>query len=461
MTKKASSDFAIRVINMDGNAENIVLYDEIPFGHWGIINKENFRREILLEYQDGHSDEGIAAASALSLEELVQKIDYEDKVIETNAVMQVLRKVPKKSWDFTLSRNINFHSNGSRIIVPDKYEGRFALISAVRGIRPKEYSEAKEEKKETTDLFASIISGNDFAIVVSKGASENDSPFSIFPKKENLSSEKAVTIINRFPAYVRVIDKEVERYIKPRINNSFTKISKGINLITIPSSYYEKLEDAPAGDIAAMLESMKCALLYVRREAANRGISYIPVYPFFNIGKKVGGSLKRLHAQAYVDLNQDGHGSTMEDILQAFDNQRSANCCKFCQPSEEQKKEFLIHENEYCSVYATRAPIRNYDLKIVPKRHVEDITMLTEDEFLGLGDALRKLSSALNTIGADPDRNVLLYQRPFGYNSYFHMFLQVLPFENVGGMEMMDESRVVRIDPADFAQNMRKIISSS
>ncbi|MCX6711229.1 MAG: hypothetical protein NTZ02_04035 [Candidatus Woesearchaeota archaeon] len=428
---------------------DVLNYDEIPFGHWGIINKENFRREILSQYKQHHSEEDAARASEFSLENLIQKIE-EDKELETNAIEEALSKVPKKVWDFTFSENINLDSNGSKIVINDKYKGRFALISAIRADRP-----------FGTDPLSEIIAGNDFAIVVAKGSTEYDSPFSILPKKENLSSEKAVTMINRYPAYLRVIDKDVDRFMKPKINNSLTKIARGINLITTISNYYEKIEDANIEEIATILESMKCALLYIRREAANRGISYIPEYPFFNIGKKVGGSLKRLHAQAYIDLNQDGHGSTMEDILQAFDNQRYANSCKFCNQSEEQIKKFFLYENEYWSAYATRAPIRNYDLKIVPKRHVEDMTMLTNEEFLGLGDALRKLSSALNTIGADPDRNVLLYQRPFGYNSYFHMFLQVLHFENVGGMEMMEESRVVRVDPADFAGKMRKIISSS
>ena len=441
---------------MNSEEPEVLHYDEIPFGHWGVINAENFKREIIREYAQENPDT-VSALENLGLEEVIGQVERSG----CRALERVLRKVPKKRWDFTLSRNIQLNINGSSVTLQDKYDGRFALISAVRGIRPVEYSERKEEPKQESDLFLKIISGEDYAITIAKDEQAHESPFSISPKREELSDSRALTIINRFPAYARVIDSALEEYINRRISNKHTKISKGINLVTIPTTYYERIEDAPAEDLTSMLSSLKAGLLSVKMAAEERGIRYIPVYLFFNIGRNVGGSLKRLHAQAYIDLNQDGHGSTMEDILKAFEEQERAGRCKFCQPSTWQREEFLIYENEFCSAYATRAPIRNFDTKIIPKRHVEDITMLSRDELLGLSEALITVSKALNRIGAHPDRNILIYQRPFNYNSFFHAFIQILPFENVGGMEMMDEARVVRVDPADFAEKMRGIISNT
>ncbi|MEM0231141.1 MAG: hypothetical protein QXT20_02995 [Candidatus Woesearchaeota archaeon] len=428
-------------------------YEEVPFGHWGIINTENFKRELIKEYGQDNPD-GAEALNNFSLEEIIKRMEEE----ACPALERVLRKIPKKRWDLTLSKNIRLEVNGNKILLNDKYDGRFALISAVRGLRPVEYSEKKEEPKPEQDIFARIITGEDYAITIAKDEKEAEHPFSKSPKKEELTKYKAVTIINRFPAYARIIDQTLEGYINMKIGGKHTKISKGINLVTIPIAYYERIEEASPEELGAMLSSMKTAISYVRSAAEAVGIRYIPTYPFFNIGKNVGGSLKRLHAQAYIDLNQDGHGSTMEDILKAFEEQQKEGRCKFCIPSEWQKREFLIYENEFCSAYATRAPIRNFDTKIIPKRHVEDITMLSREELNSIGEALIRISKALNKIGAHPDRNILIYQRPFNYESFFHMFIQVLPFENVGGMEMMDEARVVRVDPADFAEKMREII---
>ncbi len=460
-----TNDTVKQVIDMDENSEKILPYDKIPFGHWGIINRYNLMEEILNEYKQECSAEEFEKISHLNLEELIKFI--ENKKTEGETILsRVIRKIPKKRWDFTCSSEIRLDSNGNKIILPDKYAGRFALISAVRDIRPKEYSEKdetvkKEEIKaqsEISDIFAPIIEGKDYAIIVSKDEIEADNPFSISPKMENLSMHSAITLINRFPAYARIIDKEIKPYLKSKINNSYTKLSSGINLVTIPIKYYEKIEEASIEDLHAIFESMRTALNYVRKEATNRGINYVPVYPFFNIGKKVGGSLRRLHAQAYIDLNQDGHGGTMEDLLKAFDEQSKKHKCKFCNLPNHELKDYLIYENDLFVVYATRAPIRNYDTKIIPKRHIEDMLMINHQECLALSEALKKVSQALNVVGADVDRNILIYQRPFGYDSFFHMFFQILPFENVGGIEMMDESRVVRIDPANFAEEMRKAI---
>ncbi len=360
------------------------------------------------------------------------------------------RYIPRKRWDPLSSSEIILHDEKTGKPMPiGKRRGHFSYISPVRGVRPKGVG------VRLKDVFKDIIEGNDYAIFVTLDEYQYDSAFSVSPVLKDVRDRKAVTIINRFPAMVRYIDPEVEGTVRELVEDEFTKIAFGVNLVSLPVQYSETLSDIKFEDLVALLRSMVAAIKVTVKEAMDRGIEVVPVYPFFNIGPMAGGSQPRLHSQVYIDLNCDGHGVFMENVLLAFNEHTKRGFCYLCTTRHNGR---IVYENTTWVVWATLSPRRNYHLRMSPKRHIRRVTELDQLEIAGLADALIVASRALDAIGVDKNRNVLIYSNPYGYKSEFHLFIDLVPFERIGGIEMLDSCRVARRAPEDVAEELRKAI---
>jgi UDPglucose--hexose-1-phosphate uridylyltransferase len=207
---------------------------------------------------------------------------------------------------------------------------------------------------------------------------------------------------------------------------------------------------------------MNAAIINVASEAfKQRVISKIPISPFFNVGRTAGGSQRRIHAQIYMDLNQDGHGARIDGILKSFENMRKRGECRMCNSSHEAGQRIVINEEDW-TVFASGSPIRNYHLRFAPKKHIENIWDLKAPSFLSLSKILKTLFLALNDLKINENRNIVFNTKPYGYDSsFFHLFGDIYPFEFVGGAEMADDMRVVRISPKKFAKDLRETIKKN
>ena len=188
-----------------------------------------------------------------------------------------------------------------------------------------------------------------------------------------------------------------------------------------------------------------------------RMISNSPISVFFNIGKPVGGSQRRIHGQVYLDFTQDGHGARIDGILKAFDNMKKRNECHLCTSSHEEGQRQIIEDEDWI-FFASGSPIRNYHIRFAPKSHIENFHNISESKFSSLAKLLKILFRAMNFLNINPDRNIIFNTKPLGYESYFHIFGDILPYEFVGGAEMADDMRVVRISPRELAKKLRKVI---
>ena len=184
-------------------------------------------------------------------------------------------------------------------------------------------------------------------------------------------------------------------------------------------------------------------------------ISAIPISPFINVGRMAGGSLKRIHIQVFMDLDQDGHGTRTESLLKSFEWMREKNQCHLCKSTHRNR---LILENEDWILFATGSPIRNYHLRFTTKKHIQEITQLNEKQLRSLASILRTIFAAMDELDINSNRNIIWNTRPFGYETDFHIFGDIFPFEFIGGAEMADDMRVVRLSPLDVAKNLRNVI---
>ena len=369
-------------------------YKDIPLMNWGIVDKHNY--------------------------------DGKPKSVPTKKID------PNVSYEITL--------NGSDI---GKHVGRFSFISHVRISRP----------KTGNDVFGPIIRGEDdenaYGIAISGDSERLQDPFSIEPKIENLTEYNAITYINRYPAMVRVLDPEIEKKVIPTLDK-FTKVAKGINLVTTTTEYYDNLSNMPLGSLTSLLESMKTAIDYCI-DVSRENTKTIHISPFFNLGKKAGGSIDQVHSQVYIDLTETGHGPVMETALKAGNDD-----CRICGDNHGDR---YLYGNDGFDIWVAEAPIRNYNLRFAPQKHITNITDLNEN-IRDMAEVILVGFRALDEIGVERDRNIGICTRPFGYTSEYHLYGDIIPFEPVGAFEITDTMKIARIDPDDAAKQLREAIDS-
>ncbi|MFX1273949.1 MAG: hypothetical protein ACFFBP_16180 [Promethearchaeota archaeon] len=385
---------------------------------------------------------------------------------------KTINEIPLKRWDPLSTAVITTKSFGLR--KKERFSGHFSYLSPIRASRPISIDDSVEQldcsemlTEKLNDVFVSITEGKALfsddgeifrdgnTIIITEDEKRRDNPFSDEPHKiKPLSNScKAVTLINRFPSMARVVDEEIMTSVKKQLPPN-SKISIGINLITISRHYYPAscLRLIPEDVIAGIFSSMKAAILYSVEEAINRDYYDILVMPFFNIGKKVGGSQPRIHSQVYIDLNGDGHGSRLAGYLNAFKEMKT---CRLCSTDHEDGR--LVLKSEFWTFYAAGSPLRNYHLRFYPHEHLRRFSNLKINQIFDLAKSLKLIFKALDDLSIESNRNIIFNSCPFGYDADFHMFGDIIPHEIIGGAEMADDMRVARKLPEDIALEIRDI----
>jgi UDPglucose--hexose-1-phosphate uridylyltransferase len=384
-----------------------------------------------------------------------------------------LEKIPRKRWDPLVLSPIVLDEFGHKIVLSKSY-GHYSYISPVRPARQMPFSAVsplqvdKSRSVETLEVFKPIVEGRHIysevepekkigdahAIVVCNSTEQIDDPFSVEPKVYKNLHGDAITMINKFPAMVRCVDEELVDYIEKNMPLN-AKMARGVNLLTIPTQFYRRLEDMPVSVLADIFQSQISGITAVKEAANARGIKLIPTSPFFNIGKKTAGHLQRLHAQVYMDLNEDGHSSRMESILKAFEKMKEDSNCNLCHSTHDNGKR-LVYQNDSWVFFASGSPVRNYHLRFTTHEHIEDVIELSRQQLEDLASALNVIFTVMNELKVNTNRNIIIYTKPFGHtNAYFHVFGEILPHEDIGGAELADDFRVVRISPLDVARELR------
>ncbi|MFW9822456.1 MAG: hypothetical protein ACFFE4_05955 [Candidatus Thorarchaeota archaeon] len=384
--------------------------------------------------------------------------------------------LPIKRWDPLSTVKITSEDFGLRK-ERTRFYGHYSYISPVRGTRPKGFKTKEEEKefndcskklmKKHRDVFSSVIEGEQvydnwgmplgdgYTIITCQDERRRDNPFLETPHQIEKVPEasKALTLINRYPSMARIVHPEVEKEIEKKLPPKL-KLSRGINLVTVSRDFYPSLcfKLIPTDVLVGIFLSMKAAILYCVEEAINRDYYDIPCMPFFNIGRKVGGSQPRIHSQTYIDLNMDGHGSRLEGYLEAF--KEMGDNCHLCQTTHGGTDRIIL-STDFWTFYNTGSPVRNYHIRFHPTEHIRRFSQLKVNQIEDLAYALKIIFQALDDLEIDKNRNILFNSCPFGYNADFHLFADIIPHEIIGGAEMADDMRVARKLPHLAAAEIR------
>ncbi|MFX1339614.1 MAG: hypothetical protein ACFFDK_13460 [Promethearchaeota archaeon] len=409
---------------------------------------------------------------------------YKPKFMEwgiiTKENFKSIHDVPLKRWDPLSTAMISTNEFGLHK-KQDRHYGHYAYLSPIRGKRPIGYnlrekkSEIKaisiKEFKEDMDVFTAVMEGkpiyNDegaligdgFTIIITEDEKKRDKPFHETPHriKRIPDSCKAITLINRYPAMARIVDRDIKQLIEKQLPTG-SKLAEGINLVTVSRDFYPSLrfDFIPEEVLTAIFLSMKEAILYSILEAVERDYYDIPISPFFNIGSQVGGSQPRIHSQVYIDLNGDGHGSRLEGFLRAF--KEMGDSCHLCETTHGESNRIVL-ETRFWTFYVAGSPVRNYHLRLHPNEHIRRFSQLKINQMQDLAKSLKIIFKALDDLNVDENRNIIFNCCPYGYDADFHLFGDIIPHEIIGGAEMADDMRVARKMPEHVAAEIRKLIS--
>ncbi|ASA77251.1 galactose-1-phosphate uridylyltransferase [Thermococcus sp. 5-4] len=158
----------------------------------------------------------------------------------------------------------------------------------------------------------------------------------------------------------------------------------------------------------------------------NPRVAYVSI--FRNKGEEIGVSLTHPHGQLYatpfIPLK----------VRLKIENSRGyfkrTGECLFCRIlREELESERAIYENESFAIFMPFFANWPFEVHVYPKRHVQWLTQLTEEELADLADTLRTATGTLNAVlERDMPYTMMLYQAPFkGTYGFYHLHIEFYP----------------------------------
>lgn len=210
-----------------------------------------------------------------------------------------------------------------------------------------------------------------------------------------------------------------------------------------------ELEDLPEGTIAGWL------LFLAKRyhELRNRkGVRHVSV--FKNRGRTAGASISHTHTQIITtpfipshvaELLEANHRYQIKYARDPFDDiiARERNGARF------------VAEDDCMVCFAPYASETPFELWLVPKRKITNITLLSDDERTSIEFMLRRILSQLNTLGKPPYNLMFIQDNDYGQQ---RLILKMYPRLSTpqAGFEFITGLRVNTVPPEDAAAFYRE-----
>ncbi len=203
----------------------------------------------------------------------------------------------------------------------------------------------------------------------------------------------------------------------PAVSPEFPKALGRHEVLVETPKHVAKMAALPEEQIAIGLE------LYAKRVHelyAEKGVACALI--FKNEGAAAGISLTHTHSQLIALASAPR--LVAEELKQYGEYRRKEKACPYCEVAEREgksaRKAFENEEFLAIAPYASRTP---FELLILPKSHLANITELGEEERLLLARILKKSLARLDKMLNGPAFNYYLHIQPKGKDFHFHMEL--------------------------------------
>lgn len=207
-----------------------------------------------------------------------------------------------------------------------------------------------------------------------------------------------------------------------------------------------ELAELPVEHIAKLIE-----VYGDRVKALSKDIKIQYIMVFKNNGGRAGASLDHAHSQIFATNFLPPH--VLEKLKRAEEYQIRYGHCYYCDHiRREAKSPRLIESNEDVFVEAPYASSYNYEAWMFPRRHVDNVSLLTPRERLAFARALKNLLVRLNKINLS--YNIYLHQVVRYRNE--HLYFRIAPRRDVwAGIELGSRLVVNTVAPEEAAKFYR------
>lgn len=207
------------------------------------------------------------------------------------------------------------------------------------------------------------------------------------------------------------------------------------------------LEDLPDAQVAKLLE------VYATRTktiAQDKKIEYILI--FKNSGGPAGASLAHAHSQIFATKFLPPHLLDKSEKVHAY--KLRTGRCVYCDVIErERKSPRRVFEDKQVIAFTPYASMHNYELWILPKRHLDNVTLLNDSERLSWAKILKHALQKITALGLP-------------YNFYFHqvihdedqhLYMKITPRGSIwAGVEIGSGLIINPVSPEDAAAYYRE-----
>ncbi|MBI4653159.1 galactose-1-phosphate uridylyltransferase [Candidatus Kuenenbacteria bacterium] len=211
--------------------------------------------------------------------------------------------------------------------------------------------------------------------------------------------------------------------------------------------HIKELEDLSISHISKLLE------IYAKRTkiiSENKKIEYILI--FKNNGGRAGASLQHSHSQIFATNFSPPHLFDKSQKMQEYKLKHGT--CVYCDViKKERKSSRLVWEDKNVISFTPYASMYNYEIWILPKRHLDNITCLNQVERKSWAKILKMILEKIEKLGLP-------------YNYYFHqvihdenqhLYMKIIPRGSVwAGVEIGSGVVINPISPESAAKFYRK-----
>jgi len=301
----------------------------------------------------------------------------------------------------------------------DYFLNKYVIITPSRAKRPKSFK-----------TKASVINSNKKCPFCPKTI-EKKLIVKIFPKIKKQQPWSVVVLNNKYPIVSTNNDNAYGKHEvvieTPEHNKEFSQLSiKEIeNLLKVYQQRTEELSKLSK-------------------------IDYILI--FKNQGGKAGASVSHAHSQIFASelLPPD----LEEEFLVTQKYQKKNKTCPYCDIlKKEEKTQRRVYADENVVSFCPYASSYHYETWIFPRRHIDNITNLSEVEIVSFSTALKQILGKIYKLNIS--YNFFLHQVISQRNQHF--YLKIQPREAVwGGIELGSGVIVNSLAPEKAAAYLRK-----
>lgn len=218
-------------------------------------------------------------------------------------------------------------------------------------------------------------------------------------------------------------------------------------VIVETENHAKELEDLPQTHIAKLLWIYS---LRTKAISKNKKIEYILI--FKNSGGAAGASLIHSHSQIFATSFLPPHLFDKSQKTQEY--KLKYGTCVYCDViKKESKSERLVWEDRHIIAFCPWAPMHNYEIWIMPKRHLDNVTNLNGRERLSFAKILKKILKKIRLLGLPYN----YYFHQVIYDEDQHLYMKVIPRGSIwAGVEIGSGVIINPISPEEAAKYYRK-----